>query len=202
VILFGPANKTPMNPILEGLVTTLNTNGTVNVSPMGPHVEEGMRILHLRPFQTSETYRNLVRDRTGVFHVTDDVEMLARAAVDRLEGEPDLIEIEGVPAPILAGACRWFAFELHTIDDAHPRALATAHVTQQGFLREFFGFNRAKHAVLEAAILATRLPLLAPAELHAQMNQWRPLVEKTGGPAEHRAWAFLEGFIAEALTAS
>ena len=75
--------------ILEGIVTTVNVDGSVNISPMGPIVDD-LRIerLVLRPYQTSVTCQNLLRTRQGVFHVTDDVEIIARAAVDRLEQLP------------------------------------------------------------------------------------------------------------------
>ena len=70
--------------ILEGIVTTRNEDGAVNVAPMGPIIDpdEAPHItrLHLRPFQTSTTFANLARTRQGVFHVTDDVLLLARAA--------------------------------------------------------------------------------------------------------------------------
>ncbi len=71
--------------ILEGILTTLNADGSLNVSPMGPRVDEELSEILLRPFQTSTTYRNLKRTRQGVFHVTDDVELLAQAAL----GTPD-----------------------------------------------------------------------------------------------------------------
>ena len=67
--------------ILEGIVTTLNSDGTVNVAPMGPEVDESLTRLVLKPYQTSTTYGNLQRAGQGVFHVTDDVELLARAAI-------------------------------------------------------------------------------------------------------------------------
>ena len=59
-------------------------------------------------------------------------------------------------------------------------------------LREFFGFNRAKHAVIEAAILATRFHLLPADEIEAEFRKLRVIVDKTGGDAEHEAMAFLE----------
>ena len=62
-------------------------------------------------------------------------------------------------------------------------------------MREFFGLNRAKHAVVEAAILATRLHLLAAVEVLADLGKLRVLVEKTGGPAEHAAFQFLQDYV-------
>ena len=45
--------------ILEGIVTSLDAGGKLNVAPMGPIVEPDMSRLVLRPFRTSQTYRNL-----------------------------------------------------------------------------------------------------------------------------------------------
>src|SRR4051812_32654597 len=98
--------------ILEGIVTTVNQDGAPNISPMGPLVDEGMTRLVLRPYQTSHTYQNLKRTGSGVLHVTDDVELLARAAVNRLEPLPALIPAQGAVGFILADACRWYAFRV------------------------------------------------------------------------------------------
>jgi hypothetical protein len=48
---------------------------------------------------------------------------------------------------------------------------------------------------LEGAILVTRLELLGKEEVERQMHALKPLVEKTGGPAEHRAWRQLESIV-------
>jgi hypothetical protein len=68
-------------PILEGIVVTLDDQGIPNIAPMGPRVDRQISRLVLRPFQTAQTYRNLKATGCGVFHITDDVELLARAAV-------------------------------------------------------------------------------------------------------------------------
>ena len=67
--------------IVEGIVTTENDDGSINFSPMGPIVDESFNRLWLRPFRTSTTYRNLIRTSVGVFHITDDAELFAQAAV-------------------------------------------------------------------------------------------------------------------------
>jgi hypothetical protein len=58
-------------------------------------------------------------------------------------------------------------------------------------LRDFFGFNRAKHAVVEAAILATRTDFLPIDEILADFDKLASLVQKTGGDDEHRAFQLL-----------
>ena len=70
-----------------------------------------------------------------------------------------------------------------------------AEVVHAGHKRDFFGFNRAKHAVVEAAILATRTAFLPAEQIAAEFGRLRVLVEKTGGPDEHAAFALLTEFV-------
>ncbi len=188
--------------ILEGLVTTTAADGSVNISPMGPIVDDAFQIFVLRPYQTSRTYANLKRTGHGIFHVTDDVELLAQAAVGKICPPPELLFLPHVAGAILKHACRWYAFEVAELDDREERTRIVVRVTAQGRLRDFFGFNRAKHAVVEAAILATRVSFLPPAEILADFTRLAVLVEKTGGPAEHRAFHFLSQYVRQASEAA
>jgi hypothetical protein len=183
--------------ILEGLVTTIDDTGAVHVAPMGPHVavETFDRFL-LKPFQTAQTYRNLVAHPEGVLHVVDDVLLLARAAVGALDAMPPLVPAEHVGGWILRDACRYFEFRITRHDDRSERAVLEAEVVHAGRLRDFFGFNRAKHAVVEAAILATRTAFLPRDEIEAEYRKLAVLVQKTGGPREAEAFAFLQEYIA------
>lgn len=185
--------------VLEGIVTTLNLDESVNISPMGPIVEQTMDVLTLRPYPTSTTYQNLRRSRQGVFHVIDDVELLAQAAIGVVHPTPARLQIPGVKGWILADACRWYAFEVKLIDESEPRVKIVAPVTARGTLRDFFGWNRAKHAVVEAAILATRLNFLPGSEILAEFSRLAPLVDKTGAEPERRAFAFLQNHVRVAL---
>ena len=189
--------------ILEGIVTTLQPDGTTNVAPMGPRVDDSTapaieRFL-LRPFPTSSTCGNLLRTRRGVLHVTDDVELLARAAVDRLDSPPPLTSLEGFGPLVLQNACRWYAFEVAEIDQSEERVKLDCRVVRHGWHRDFFGFNRAKHAVLEAAILATRVAILPPEQIRDELRRLSVIVEKTAGTAERRAFEFLHSYVDEVL---
>jgi hypothetical protein len=178
--------------ILEGIVTTIGADGAVNISPMGPRVDAAFTQLLLRPYQTSTTYRNLKRTGQGVLHVTDDVEQIAQAAIGQPDPLPPLEPAAAVEGKIISSACRWYAFRVQSLDDSRERTEILCDVVDSGTLREFFGFNRAKHAVLEAAILATRTNFLPAAEILEEFDRLRPLVEKTGGPAERRAFKMLQ----------
>lgn len=183
--------------ILESIITTLDEDGSVRITPMGPEVADGFDHFVLRPFQTSHTFANLRRTRQGVLHVTDDVELMARAAIGRFESPPPHRLAPSVRGVILEGACRWYAFEVESVDDSQPRANLHCRVVAEGRARDFLGFNRARHAVVELAILVTRLSLLAPQTVLNELRRLQPLVDKTGGAAEQRAFGLLQDFIHE-----
>ena len=174
--------------ILEGIVTSLNAAGELNIAPMGPIVDESMTWLHLRPFQTSQTFRNLNERPQGVFHVVDDVLLLAKAAIGKLHTPSQTFAAEKITGRVLASACRWYEFDIESLDATQDRTEIRARVVHVGRLRDVFGFNRAKHAVLEAAILATRLHLLPREEIERQLTALRSPVEKTAGPNELAAF--------------
>jgi uncharacterized protein len=184
--------------ILEGLVTTTDADGAMHLAPMGPRVAPDWSTFLLRPFPTSQTYRNLKAHPQGVLHVTDDVLLLAKAAVGQapLQESMPATKVSGF---VLTGACRYYEFVVRSMDESRERVHIDLEVVHRGTLREFFGLNRAKHAVVEAAILATRLHLLPPAEVLTDYRKLRVLVEKTGGPAEHAAFEFLQAHVETAL---
>lgn len=188
--------------ILEGIVTTINADGSPNISPMGPIVDDALNRLWLRPFQTSTTYQNLKRTGAGVFHLTDDVELFAQAAVGQPHPLPRLRPAEKIDGVILADACRWFAFQIESLDDSAERTSIVARVIDRGVERDFLGFNRAKHAVLEAAILATRVHLLDAKEIQAEFARLATPIEKTGAAPEHRAFNFLRDYVKQSATHS
>jgi len=181
--------------IAEGIVTTVNPDGSANISPMGPRVNRAFTRLILRPFQTSTTYQNLKRTGEGVFHITDDVLLIAKAAIGRLTPQPALTAVPGGQGFLLSDACRWFDFKVARLDDSQERTTIECTVESSGELRPFFGFNRAKHAVLEAAILATRIGILPSEQIWSELERLVSPVEKTAGGQEREAFELLREYI-------
>ena len=181
--------------ILEGIVTTVRPDGEVNIAPMGPRVDDAFTTILLRPYRSSETYANLARTQQGVLHVADDVELFARAAINRWESPPAMRPAEAVEGFILTDACRWCAFQVEELDDSQDRARMTCRVVDRGRERDFFGFNRAMHAVLEAAILATRLQFLPNEEILRQFSNLAVLIDKTGGAKERAAFELIARYV-------
>ncbi len=183
--------------ILEGLVTTRDPSGRVHTSPLGPIVRGDVRSPHeliLRPYRGGRTFEHLRRRRAGVFHVVDDAELLARAAVGAVD--PPVRPAVDVDGYVLEDACRAFEFRVIAIDESDERTVMRAEVVRTVDLRPFCGWNRARHAVIEAAILATRAHLLPRDEIDARFASLDVLVEKTGEAAERRAMAILREHVA------
>src|SRR5690606_37670450 len=112
----------------------------------------------------------------------DDVLLLAQTAVlDRFD-PPATVPASVVDSFRLADCCRFYEFVIDAIDDSEDRTSMEAKVVHAGRVRDFFGLNRAKHAVVEAAILATRRHLIPLASIEVDFDRLWPLVEKTGGP--------------------
>ncbi len=187
--------------ILEAIVSTLNEDGSVNIAPMGPDVSSDCAQFDLKPFKTSTTYSNLRREDCGVLHVCDDVLLFARAAVGRL----DVSSVETKPAKLINGqvivdSCRWYEFTVNFVDESSQRAVFKCQTVNSGREREFWGFNRGKHAVLEAAILATRVEFLPAKEINQQYIRLDSIVQKTGGTSELEAFEILRAFVESSLT--
>lgn len=181
--------------IIEGLLTTQDRSGRLNLAPMGPVVEADFVSLRLRPFQSSTTYDNLCETRCAVFHVIDHVDVVAAAAIGNLTQVPPHDPAVAVNGRVLQDCCRWFELQIVAIDDTGPRAEMTTTIVHRGVRRSFFGFNRARHAIIEAAILATRVHLLDQNEIIQQLEFLRPAVTKTGGPGELATFEMLVRFI-------
>ena len=177
--------------IVESIVTTVDADGRVNCAPMG--VEWGDEVIVLKPFLDTATYRNVVATGAAVVNLIDDARVFARAAISNPEypAKPAAV-VRGV---VLANGCSWRELTVRSIDSSPPRSRIDMTVVHRGVTREFIGFNRARHAVLEAAIYATRLHLLSREFIESEMARLQVIVDKTAGPDEHEAMALLTDYV-------
>ena len=141
--------------IIEAIITTMDAAGLVNFAPMG--VEWGDDRIVVKPFLETTTFRNLRDGGAAVVNLTDDVMLFARAAISSPQYPAfPAVRVRGV---VLEAACSWRELEVRHIDATPPRSRIDTAVVHHGAIREFIGFNRARNAVLETAIVATRTHL-------------------------------------------
>ena len=186
--------------IVEGLLTTKSTAGKINVAPMGPIVRGDFEFLVLRPFKGSTTFENLKATRVAVFHIVDRINVIAEAAIRQLSELPELVPAVYVDGMRLADCCRSFELQVEDVDDSNDRTVMTSRVVHSQNHRPHMGFNRARHAVIEAAILATRVYLLPKQEIDDGLKFLAPAVEKTGEQEEKDAFKMIIEHINERLS--
>ena len=177
--------------IVETIVTTVDASGSINFAPMG--VEWGDETIVLKPFLETTTFRNLNATGVAVVNLTDDAMLFAQGAIS----SPQFPSIPAtvVKGAVLEAACSWRELRVVTIDATPPRSRIEAQVVHRGTRREFIGFNRARHAVLEAAILATRTHLLPAEQIREEYARLQVVVDKTAGPREREAMDLLTQYV-------
>jgi hypothetical protein len=181
------AHSETLEVIVETVVTTINPDGSVNCGAMG--VEWGEERIVIKPYRQTRTLRNLRATGAAVVNLTDDILLFSQAALG--DPHPPSHPATSVEGAVLDDACSWREVRVEAIDDGAERALVSTVVVGGGTGREFLGLNRARHAVLEASILASRARLLGADEIRAELRRLQPLVDKTGGPREREAMAYV-----------
>jgi hypothetical protein len=174
-------------PIVETVVTTINPDGGVNCAAMG--VEWGEERIVIKPFPGTRTLRNLRATEVAVVNLTDDILLFSQAALG--DPRPPTRPASHIEGAVLDDACSWREVRVAAIDDSERRARVSTVVVGSGTGREFLGLNRARHAVLEASILASRARRLEPEEIRVELRRLQVLVDKTAGPREREAMAYV-----------
>lgn len=182
--------------IIEGLIATLNADGSPHLTAMGPRFDDWERDeFELRPYVGSTTLVNLLREGEGVFHLTDDVPLLVRAALGQLDSHPDFRAARHVRSIVVPSANQWLEFKVERTDLSEPRHRLDCRVVHREVGVPFRGLNRARHALLEAAILATRVTLISWQEILEQFESlWIP-VSKTSSADDAQLWNWLVGHV-------
>jgi uncharacterized protein len=181
----------PGGPIVETVTTTINPNGTVNCAAMG--VEWSDEMIVIKPYRSTRTLRNLQATGAAVVNLTDDILLFAQAALG--DPQPPTRRATAIDGAVLADACSWREVIVEAIDGSGPRARVTTRVVARGAGREFLGFNRARHAVLEASIIASRARRLPATEIQADLARLQVLVDKTAGPREREAMELVRAHV-------
>ncbi len=175
--------------IRETIVTTVSASGAPHIAPMGATPIEGGWLL--QPFRPSTTLDNFLATRCGVVNFTDDPRVFAGAVTKRRTDWPT-VKAELVDSARLehALACHEVRVERIEDEDAQRPKLHCAIVHRQN-LAPFPGLNRAVAAVLEGAVLVSRLHMLPDEKIEQEFAYLQIAIDKTAGPQEREAWSWL-----------
>jgi uncharacterized protein len=184
-------------PLIETVVTTTGSDGVVNCAAMG--VRWGEEELVFWPFETTRTLRNLRFRGEAVVHLTDDVLLFVESALG--DPRPAMRPASAIAGSVIEDANAWrevVVSEIAPTGDGTPRSRVRARVVAGGTgARQPLGLCRARHAAVEASIFASRLRWLGGERVSAELARLQVLVDKTAGPRERAAMAYVQRYVAE-----
>ncbi|SNR85790.1 hypothetical protein SAMN05192560_1462 [Methylobacillus rhizosphaerae] len=173
--------------IYESILTSLNRDGQAHIAPFG--VKESHGQILIAPFRPSTTLDNLVTTGQAVLNLTDDVRVFAGSLTGH--GDWPLRQAHKVNGVVLASALAHRELELVDIKEDAVRPELYFKVVHEEMHTPFRGFNRAQAAVIEFAVLVSRLHMLPMEKIDAELNYLRIAIEKTAGERELQAWQWL-----------
>jgi hypothetical protein len=176
--------------IFETVVTTCSGTGLVHVAPMGVR-HQGERVV-LKPFRPSTTLDNLYATRRAVLNIVDDVRVFAGCVTGRRAFATVDVQRAGEPRAVrLECALEHALLRLDEADDDPERPTLVLARVHEARHRPWCGFNRAQAAVIEGAVLVSRLRMLPPEKIDTEMRYLQIAIDKTAGDAEREAWGWL-----------
>lgn len=182
-----------MPRIVETIVTTANAKGEVHIAPLGL-IEDGARWI-IAPFKPSKTLDNLRENPFAAASHTDDVRVFAGCVTGRKTWP--LVPAHTIKGGRLAECVSHWELKVENVieDELRPRFICA--IVHRETHKPWEGFNRAQAAVLELAVLTTRLNMLPPEKIENELKYLEIAISKTAGPREEEAW----GWLLEKITA-
>ena len=178
--------------IRETLVVTRRADGGAHVAPMGVQaltLSDGAEGVLLQPFRPSATLENLQRWPYATLNHVDDVRLFAGCLTGRRDWP--MRDAERIACARLECALAHEELEVERVEDDPRRPRFVLRLLARASHAPFLGFNRAKAAVIEAAILVSRLQMLPPEKVARELEYLRIAIDKTAGAEEREAWGWL-----------
>lgn len=182
--------------IIETIFSTLDPSGQPNFAPMGVVLGEGE--ITVRPFRDTQTYRNLLATGVGVVNITDDVLAFVHSAL--YDAVLTHFKAQVIPGVVFQEACAWREVEVMAESGSPDRAEIRCREVFRGWQRDFIGFCRARNAVIEATILATRIHLSARQAVFDDLERYDQIVQKTGDERERMAFEQVRNYVRERMS--
>lgn len=177
--------------IYETIITSIDAAGKPHVTPFGVRHEgagDEARIV-ISPYKPSTTFNNILETRSAVLNLTDDVRVFAGALTNRQPWQ--LLETKQVQGVRLADLLAHSELTLIEVQDDATRPQLIMKKVAEFNHKPFTGFNRAQAAVIELAVLASRLKMLPREKIQTELSYLQIAIDKTAGSREIEAWTWL-----------
>ena len=176
-----------MTLIYETIITSMDSTGNVHITPFGVREQDGFLIIS--PFKPSTTLENILITKSAVMNLTDDVRVFAGALTKKFRAE--VVAAEKIQGFRLAETLAHKELTLEKIIEDEVRPQLWMKVVHEKNHQPFNGFNRAQSAVIELAVLASRLSMLPKEKIIQEKSYLQIAMDKTAGEREWQAWSWL-----------
>jgi uncharacterized protein len=173
--------------IFETVVTSVSAAGAPHVAPMGVRYR-GSDVV-LMPFKPSTTLDNIVAAGHAVLNIVTDTRVFAGCVTGRRDWPT--MPTERINGVRLANALSHLELMLREHVDDPQRPVLVMRRLHEVRHAPFIGMNRAQAAVVEGAVLVSRLHMLPQSKIDTEMAYLQIAIDKTAGAAEHEAFGWL-----------
>jgi len=178
--------------IFENVISTVAADGTPHLAPMGVRYRDGGVIL--MPFKPSSTLANISASGHAVLNVVTDTRVFAGSVTGRRSWP--VLPAERIPGVRLACALNHVELALAELQDDPQRPVLRMDRVFEASHAPYIGFNRAQAAVIEGAVLVSRLHMLPAGKVDTEMSYLQIAIDKTASPEEREAWGWLTEAVA------
>ena len=178
--------------VRETIVTTRNENNTIKVSPLGVYIEND--ILKIKPFKPSISLDNILRNNSGVINYIDDVRIFA-SCITKKNINIEFVETNKINCARIKNSISHTEFIVKKVEHDDSRPTIICQTVNEEIHKMYYGFNRAKAAVIELCILASRLGIIDDEKIKDEIKYLKISIDKTAGEPELEAWNWLIEYI-------
>lgn len=173
--------------IVETIITTRALDGSVHIAPLGL-IADGEDWV-IAPFAPSTTLANLRENPVAVANHTDDVRVFAGCLTGRRAFK--VRRAEKIDGAVLEDALVHWELQVARVEEDAQRPRFVCRKVHEASHGTWGGFNRAQAAVIEAAVLVSRLKMLPREKIETELAYLDIAISKTAGPREREAWDWL-----------
>ena len=170
--------------IKESIIITTNRKGKPHVVPMG--VKFIKKKIFISPFIPSQTFLNLKEYPYAVINYIDDVGVFVGCLFGTKKYK--MKKTKKIKGFYLQEALTYIEIRAHKLKENKIRPEFECKILNETMLKPFQGFNRAQAAVIEAAILASRLGIISIKKINKEIGYLQNAINKTAGDKEKFAW--------------
>ncbi len=178
--------------IFETIITTVDLAGETHITPFGVRYEGDLVVI--APYKPSTTLDNILATKCAVMNLADDVRVFAAALTNRKIANRQiaaLVQANKINGFRLADCLAHVELELVELRNDATRPQLFMQKVAEFNHKPFTGFNRAQAAVIELAILVSRLHMLPKDKIMNEIEYLKIAMDKTAGEREMQAWGWL-----------